>query len=133
MILVVGPKELPHMLRTFGKTIGGLRRMASEFQGQFNDALREAERQSGLDEAKKSVGDLNPMGDLKKSVGSVNEIGKDIDRELKAKPAAGAGHGVEAKPAAAAEPKPSAGEPEAVSQSEAPTAADPAPREADRT
>jgi sec-independent protein translocase protein TatB len=50
-IVVVGPKDLPRMLRTFGKTVGKMRRMAADFQRQFNDALREAE----LDEVKRSV------------------------------------------------------------------------------
>ena len=34
-ILVVGPKELPGLLRTLGKTVGNLRRMAGDFQSQF--------------------------------------------------------------------------------------------------
>ncbi|MEM8812216.1 MAG: Sec-independent protein translocase protein TatB [Pseudomonadota bacterium] len=80
MILVVGPKDLPRMLRTFGKTMGNLRRMASDFQGQFNDALREAEQQAGLDETKKSLSglaDINPVKDLKKSMESMADI--DLD------------------------------------------------------
>ncbi|MDF2619889.1 MAG: twin-arginine translocation protein TatB subunit [Xanthobacteraceae bacterium] len=42
-LVVIGPKELPRVLRTVGQGIGKLRRMAGEFQGQFNEALREAE------------------------------------------------------------------------------------------
>ncbi len=51
MIVVVGPKDLPKMLRTFGKTTTKLRSMAGDFQKQFNEALKEAE----LDDVKKSV------------------------------------------------------------------------------
>ena len=51
MIVVVGPKDLPKMLRTFGKTTAKLRSMAGDFQKQFNEALKEAE----LDDVKKSV------------------------------------------------------------------------------
>ena len=43
MIVVVGPKDLPRMLRTFGKTTAKLRAMAGDFQKQFNEALKEAE------------------------------------------------------------------------------------------
>lgn len=41
-IVVIGPKELPETLRGLGRGINKLRRMAGEFQGQFNEALREA-------------------------------------------------------------------------------------------
>lgn len=61
-LIVIGPKDLPRALRTVGQVTGKLRRMAAEFQGQFNEAMREAE----LDEVKKqlqgvndSVSDLN--------------------------------------------------------------------------
>ena len=103
-ILVVGPKDLPRMLRTFGQTLGSLRRMAGEFQGQFNEALREAERQSGLDEAKKTVSglsDINPVKDLKDSINPLNDIGKDLEKDLKADPAAAQTDNV--SPASAAE------------------------------
>ncbi|TIX10742.1 MAG: twin-arginine translocase subunit TatB, partial [Mesorhizobium sp.] len=42
MIVVVGPKDLPNMLRTFGRTTAKLRAMAGDFQKQFNEALKEA-------------------------------------------------------------------------------------------
>src|SRR6185312_10993809 len=42
-LLVIGPKELPAVLRQLGQWMAKIRRMASEFQGQFNEAMREAE------------------------------------------------------------------------------------------
>ena len=42
LIVVVGPKDLPGMLRTFGRVTTQLRRMAGDFRKQFDDALREA-------------------------------------------------------------------------------------------
>ncbi|MEM6499348.1 MAG: Sec-independent protein translocase protein TatB [Pseudomonadota bacterium] len=85
-ILVVGPRELPGMLRAFGKTIGQVRRMAGEFQTQFNDALKDAD----LDEVRQGIesvrsasspkglaSSLNPLkeaaDDLKKSIESPGE------------------------------------------------------------
>ncbi|OYY10659.1 MAG: twin arginine-targeting protein translocase TatB [Rhizobiales bacterium 35-68-8] len=53
-LIVIGPKELPSVLRTVGRTITKLRRMAGEFQGQFQDALREAE----LSDIRKEIGDI---------------------------------------------------------------------------
>jgi len=50
-LVVIGPKDLPKAMRAVGQTVGKLRRMAGEFQGQFNEAMREAE----LHDLKKQV------------------------------------------------------------------------------
>src|SRR5258708_28187769 len=42
-LIVIGPKELPGVLRAIGQWTTKIRRMAAEFQGQFQEALREAE------------------------------------------------------------------------------------------
>jgi sec-independent protein translocase protein TatB len=42
-LIVIGPKELPAVLRAIGQWTTKIRRMAAEFQGQFQEALREAE------------------------------------------------------------------------------------------
>ena len=42
-LIVIGPKELPSVLRMIGQWMGKIRRMAGEFQGQFQEAMREAE------------------------------------------------------------------------------------------
>lgn len=66
MILVVGPKDLPGMLRSIGKNVGNLKRMAGDFQRQFSDALRESE----IDELKK---------DLTSSVDGIKSIANPLD------------------------------------------------------
>jgi len=53
-LVVIGPKDLPKAMRTVGQAVGKIRRMAAEFQGQFNDAMREAE----LHDLKKQVEDV---------------------------------------------------------------------------
>ncbi|MCZ0738844.1 Sec-independent protein translocase protein TatB, partial [Phreatobacter sp. AB_2022a] len=50
-LIVIGPKELPGVLRGVGQALGKLRRMASDFQYQFNQALQEAE----VDKVKSSI------------------------------------------------------------------------------
>ena len=42
-LVVIGPKELPGVVRTLGQSVAKLRRMAADFQNQFNEAMREAE------------------------------------------------------------------------------------------
>jgi sec-independent protein translocase protein TatB len=60
-LIVIGPKELPAVLRTIGQWTVKIRRMAAEFQGQFQEALREAE-----------------MADLRKEVDNLNEQAKNF-------------------------------------------------------
>ncbi|MER9574495.1 Sec-independent protein translocase protein TatB [Mesorhizobium sp. M0400] len=90
MIVVVGPKDLPNMLRTFGRTTAKLRAMASDFQRQFNDALKEAE----LDDVKKSVDSLrslNPAAEIRKQLNPFEQAAADVrsgvDAVMKPKPA----------------------------------------------
>lgn len=42
-LLVVGPRDLPQLLRTVGRYVGMVRRQAAEFRAQFDDAMRESE------------------------------------------------------------------------------------------
>src|SRR5581483_6752842 len=55
-LIAIGPKELPGVLRMVGQWVAKARKMAAEFQGQFQEAMREAE-----------------MADLKKSFDEVKE------------------------------------------------------------
>jgi sec-independent protein translocase protein TatB len=50
-IVVVGPKELPKLMRSFGFYAGKLRRAAADFRRQFDEAMREAE----LEEVKQAI------------------------------------------------------------------------------
>ena len=83
LIVVVGPKELPGMLRTFGKTTAKLRTMAGEFRKQFDEALKEAE----LDDLKTLADDarkLNPAADIRKAFNPLESAGKDVRAGLEA-------------------------------------------------
>ena len=42
-LVVIGPKELPGVMRTLGQYTRKIRGMASDFQNQFQEAMREAE------------------------------------------------------------------------------------------
>lgn len=105
-ILVVGPKDLPRMLRTFGKAMGNIRRMAGDFQRQFNDAIRESE----LDEVRNAVTKsetFQPLADAKKSMEEFQQTMSDsIEANKSAKGAAPAEKKTEPEPAKATAEKP---------------------------
>ena len=92
-LIAIGPKELPTVLRTIGQYMGKVRRMASEFQGQFQEALREAEvadLQKQAEEWKSSVTDFtnyDPLADTAKNVDTGVDTGVDAGADKSAEPA----------------------------------------------
>lgn len=81
LIVVVGPKDLPPMLRAFGKMTKRLRVMAGEFRQQFDEALREAE----LDDVRQTFSDaqkLNPVNSLKDALNPLRQMGNDIRSDI---------------------------------------------------
>lgn len=90
LIVVVGPKDLPRMLRTFGNFTSKMRGMANDFRKQFDEAMKEAD----LEEVKSAVDqvrNLNPTADIKKALNPMEKAAADIraglDAALKPTPA----------------------------------------------
>lgn len=54
-LIAIPSKDLPRVLRQVGQMAGRMRRMAAEFQGQFMDAMREAELHDLSQQLKKDV------------------------------------------------------------------------------
>lgn len=78
-LIAIGPKELPGVLRMVGQWIGKARRMASDFQGQFNEAMREAEMadiKKQFDEVTSAAKDMSPTNLLTSAV-------EDIEKSVK--------------------------------------------------
>jgi sec-independent protein translocase protein TatB len=67
-LIVIGPKELPGVLRTVGQMMTKVRRMASEFQGQFQEAMREAEVADIQKQINSMTEGLDPIDSLRKEV-----------------------------------------------------------------
>jgi sec-independent protein translocase protein TatB len=86
-LIAIGPKELPSVLRTVGQWMGKARRMAAEFQGQFQEAMREAEMadlKKSFDEVKEAAsgfGSGNIMTSLQKDVTNALRI-DDVDKPM---------------------------------------------------
>jgi sec-independent protein translocase protein TatB len=91
-LIAIGPKELPGVLRMVGQWMGKARRMAAEFQGQFQEAMREAEMaelKKGFDEVREAATSIttgNVMTSLQKDVNDALQIG-DIEKPAETKPA----------------------------------------------
>jgi sec-independent protein translocase protein TatB len=86
-LIAIGPKELPGVLRMVGQWMGKARKMAAEFQGQFQEAMREAEMadlKKSFDEVKEAATGFtsgNVMASLQKDVSAALNI-DDIDKPV---------------------------------------------------
>jgi sec-independent protein translocase protein TatB len=95
-LIAIGPKELPTVLRTLGQYMGKVRRMAADFQGQFQEAMREAELaelKKQAEDIKSSVGDLthfDPMADTRKEIERAFEMPEPAPTETSSEPASAA-------------------------------------------
>jgi sec-independent protein translocase protein TatB len=115
-LIAIGPKELPAVLRTMGQWMGKVRRMANEFQSQFNEALREAE----FADLKKHAEDItSPLTDLGK-MDPIADAQKQVEQAFETPPAEAPAADAGTPPAAAA-PQVSSLPPIDVPPAEAPT------------
>ncbi len=85
-LVFIGPKELPAVMRTMGQWTRRIRSMAADFQGQFQEAMREAE----MADLKKQVDDIahdiksyDPLKDVRSDL---EATGKDIQASLDQQP-----------------------------------------------
>ena len=94
-LLVVGPKELPALLRTIGKYLGVLKRQAREFRDQFDEAIKDSE----FEQVKKDFEELRSDAtatvrdatrdiedEMRELDEDIDKVGRDVNRELKKTP-----------------------------------------------
>lgn len=112
-LIVIGPRDLPHMFRALGRITGKVKAMAREFSSAMEDAARD----SGLDEATKSLNDVRNLTS-KRSLG-VDALDRAADRFEKWDPKLPSAR-------AAAKPDPAAGG-KAPADGQSPASADPVP------
>ena len=82
-LIVVGPKDLPRLMRSAGQMVAKARRLAGEFTAAFDQMAREAEMEDlrkEIDELKKN----NPVAEAKRAVEeSIAPIDKEIRDEVR--------------------------------------------------
>jgi len=129
-LIFIGPKELPAVLRTLGQWTRKVRAMASDFQGQFQEAMREAE----MADLKKQVDDIahdiksyDPLKDVR---ADVEGAGKDIQASLE-KPVTAPANEPASSAAPIAEAEAATTEGPATLEAAEPVAAVPAPEQPD--
>jgi len=77
-IVVVGPRELPRLLRTVGRMISKAKGLAREFQDQFEEAAKDA----GVDDLRKDFDEITDL-DMADEFGDPFEPIKKAGEDLK--------------------------------------------------
>ncbi len=86
-LIVVGPKDLPLLMRKIGRAVGKARAMANEFRASFDEMARQSE----LDELRQEVEALRrgqgmvPLG--AEAEATFRDISQDLNRPLDGSPA----------------------------------------------
>ena len=125
-LIAIGPKELPGVLRMVGQWMGKARKMAAEFQGQFQEAMREAEMadlKKSFDEVREAASGFT-TGNIMTSL--QQDVNRALDIEGVDKPAETPAAAIE-PPAVSTEAAPTTAAPEAAQPQPAPQTAEPAP------
>lgn len=76
-IIVVGPKDLPGLLRSVGKTVSKARSMAGEFKSHF-DEIADQEEFKEIRKSIDTVKDLSPSTHIKKAMSPFEDAGNSI-------------------------------------------------------
>ena len=123
-LIAIGPKELPGVLRAVGQWMGKIRRMASEFQGQFHEAMREAE----MADLKKQVDEMTDTAKTYTNFDPIGMVRNEIENLTTDKPQASATDAAAPTTAEAAAEAASAPEPAVAASPAAESAPAPEPK-----
>lgn len=132
-LIVVGPKDLPSLLRSVGQWVGKVRSMARDFQRTMNDAARETEVSAFKD--LKDLKKINPLDDFKKQAQNAQSFLNGSDDgvvELEKKPADASGDAAKTESTAlAVEEEPDPGQVDTTSEIASDPKPDPVPDESE--
>jgi len=88
VIIVVGPKEIPNLLKQLGNFSKSLKKISRDFKNSLNELAEE----NDLQDIKKSISDLknikkdlDPTVDFKKEINSIKETVGSLDKEINSK------------------------------------------------
>ena len=86
VVIVIGPKEIPNLLKTIGKFSNSLKKISREFKSSLNEISNEGD----LKDIKKSINnlknikdDIDPTNQLKKEFSSVKDTINVFENDIK--------------------------------------------------
>ena len=86
IIIVVGPKELPNLLKQIGYFSKSLKKITREFKSSLNEIANESdlkEVKESINEIKKIHKDADPTNDIKEEIDSIKKKSNVFSDEIK--------------------------------------------------
>ena len=86
IIIIVGPKEIPNLLRQFGTFTKSIKKISREFKSSLNEIANDTELKNvkeSLNEINEIKKDLNPTNEIKEHIDSISKTSKVFEKEIK--------------------------------------------------
>ena len=86
IIIVVGPKEIPNMLRQIGSFTKSIKKITREFKKSINDLAEESDFKDvkdSISEIKNIKDNIDPTKDIKKEIDSLQDTNKIFEKQIK--------------------------------------------------
>lgn len=100
-LVVVGPKDLPLMMRKLGQFVAKGRALAGEFRAAFDDIARQAE----LDELRKEIEELKNVNAVKDATDEMRNFERDVNESVMREQSVEAAKSADPKPDPAPKPE----------------------------
>ena len=86
VIIVVGPKEIPNLLKQIGSFSKSIKKISREFKKSLNDLAEEGDLkkvQKSISDIKDIKDDLDPSNEIKKELNSIKDTTRVFEKEIK--------------------------------------------------
>ena len=86
VIIVVGPKEIPNLLKQIGSFSKSIKKISREFKKSLNDLADESDLknvQKSISDIKDIKDDLDPSNEIKKEMNSIKNTTRVFEKEIK--------------------------------------------------
>ena len=86
IVIVVGPKEIPNLLKHIGSFSRSIKKISREFKKSLNDIAEENDLKdvkNSISEIKNIKNDLDPTQEIKNEFNSIKDKAKVFEKEMK--------------------------------------------------
>ena len=86
IVIVVGPKEIPNLLRHIGSFSRSIKKISREFKKSLNDIAEESDLKDvkdSISEIKNIKKDLDPTKEIKNEFNSIKDTANVFEKEIK--------------------------------------------------
>ena len=86
IIIVVGPKEIPNLLKQIGSFTKSIKKITREFKSSLNEIANDSDLKNvkeSLDDINKIKDNLDPTNEIKDQIDSIKKTANVFEKEIK--------------------------------------------------